>query len=148
MAKLIGIAVKEESGGKVSVMETAVCHPSSGIEGDYHSRGARQVTILFKADWEAACAEMEANLPWTTRRANLYVDGMSLPNQKGTHLHIGDAIFEVTGETKPCHIMEAAQEGLRAALTPQWRGGVTCRIIQGGMIKQGDAVKKMAFSGN
>jgi len=139
--ELIGIAVKAHSKGIVTVMETAVCHPDSGIEGDYHSRGARQVTILFKADWEAACAELGVDLPWTTRRANLYVDGMTLPDQKGTHLHIGDAIFEVTGETKPCHIMEAAQAGLRDALTPEWRGGVTCRIVQGGLIQQGDVVK-------
>ena len=143
MAEIIGIAVKGQSGGKVSVVETAVCHSDSGIEGDYHSRGARQLTILFKADWEAACAEVDVDLPWTTRRANLYVDGMILPDQKGAHLHIGDAIFEVTGETKPCHIMEAAQVGLRAALTSNWRGGVTCRIVQGGMIKQGDGVRQL-----
>ena len=37
--------------------------------------------------------------------------------------------------------MEAAQPGLRAALQPEWRGGVTCRVLQSGTIQRGDAVK-------
>jgi MOSC domain-containing protein YiiM len=51
---------------------------------------------------------------------------------------IGDLILEVTGETKPCFRMEEASPGLRNALNSGWRGGVTCRVLQGGQIRVGD----------
>ncbi len=122
--------------------KTAVSiHPETGMAGDYHTNGKRQVTILFKDSWEAACAELNVDLPWTTRRANVYVDGILPLDCVGKMLQIGSALLEVTGETRPCHVMEAAQPGLRAALEPEWRGGVTCRVLQGGDVQHGDAVK-------
>jgi len=53
---------------------------------------------------------------------------------------IGSLVLEVTQETQPCQVMEAAHRGLRAALTPDWRGGVCCRVIQSGTIRVGDRV--------
>ena len=41
---------------------------------------------------------------------------------------IGALVLEVTMETRPCQLMEAAHRGLRGALTPDWRGGVCCRV--------------------
>ena len=100
----------------------------------------RQVTVLFREGWQAACAELGRELPWVTRRANLLVEGVAVPG-KGQRLFIGAAELEVTGETEPCSVMEAASRGLRAALKPEWRGGVTCNVVQGGAIKVGDNVK-------
>jgi MOSC domain-containing protein YiiM len=36
--------------------------------------------------------------------------------------------------------MERAQAGLYNALKPEWRGGVCCRVVQGGDIAAGDPV--------
>ena len=140
-AKVVDIAVKAELGAPMDRQESIVIHEETGIEGDYHTRGARQVTVLFKDSWEAACAELNVKLPWTTRRANVYVAGLLPTDCVDKHLQIGSVLLEVTGETRPCHIMEAAQPGLRAALQPEWRGGVTCRVLQSGAIHCGDAVK-------
>ena len=36
--------------------------------------------------------------------------------------------------------MEMAHTGLEQALTPDWRGGVTCRVIQAGIIQPNDII--------
>ncbi|SRR5258706_12062578 len=113
---------------------------ASGLAGDV--RGAtpgRQVTVLFRESWEAACTELGATLPWLTRRANLLVEGMETP--RNGQFRVGEVVLEVTGETKPCQVMEAAHRGLRAAMRPDWRGGVCCRVVSSGKIRIGDAVE-------
>lgn len=119
----------------------------AGLDGD--SRGAkyptRQITILAREDWEAALLDASdlmgpPDLPWTTRRANLYIEGIRLPRAKGGILQIGSVVLEITGQTNPCHRMDEACKGLLSALHPNWRGGVTCRVRDGGAIALGDPV--------
>ncbi|MEG3086595.1 MOSC domain-containing protein [Sphingomonas sp. PB4P5] len=118
-----------------------------GISGDY--RGAmkgkphrRQVTLLERGDWDAALAEVGADIPWQERRSNLLVDRLDLPQTKGVRLRIGsDVVLEVTRETDPCERMEALAPGLEAALLPDWRGGVCTMVIQGGTIAVGDTIR-------
>ena len=78
--------------------------------------------------------------PWTFRRANLLVAGIALPREPGARLRIGDAVLEVTGECDPCQVMDRQRPGLRAALEPDWRGGVTCRVLMGASLRLGDPV--------
>lgn len=119
---------------------------TEGVVGDY--RGAmrrgpykRQVTLMERTDWEAAMAEVGADIPWQERRANLLVDGIDLPQQAGARLRIGaEVVLEVTRETDPCERMEALAPGLKAALMPDWRGGVCAFVVAGGAIAVGDAV--------
>ena len=69
-----------------------------GLSGDY--KGAkfplRQITVLAREAWEAAAAQIgESGLPWTTRRANLLVEGVELPRAKGGLIGIGPVRLEV-----------------------------------------------------
>jgi len=115
--------------------------PASGVAGDFRGRpGRRQVTVLTVPGWNEACRELGRELPWTTRRANLLVDGIPLAESAGGQLVIGSLVLEITGELDPCSRMEEAGEGLRQALEPDWRGGVTCRVIAAGEIGVGDKV--------
>ena len=75
---------------------------------------------------------------WTARRANLLVEGLDLLEATGAQLRVGGAVLEVTGETKPCGRMDQEAAGLRNTLVPGWRGGVTCRVLTGGLIRVGD----------
>jgi MOSC domain-containing protein YiiM len=139
--KLSGICVRPAEGAPVKEVTAATIQVKGGLEEDYRrSGGARAVTVLAREDWEAACREAGADLPWTTRRANLLVEGVPLRESKGQHLRIGPVLLEITGETQPCNIMEAAHSGLREALEPAWRGGVTCRVLEPGRIRPGDPV--------
>jgi MOSC domain-containing protein YiiM len=119
-----------------------------GIQGDYRGwikpggRGRRQVTLMEAVDWDAAMADVGHSLPWWHRRANLLVEGLDLPQTSGALLRIGsDVVLRVTVECDPCTRMEELAEGLKAALTPDWRGGACTRVIAGGHIAVGDEIR-------
>ncbi|MBI1251949.1 MAG: MOSC domain-containing protein [Alphaproteobacteria bacterium] len=140
--RLAGIAWRTKPREAMIEAQDARVTLESGVENDFRGApGERQVTILFAADWEAACALLGARRPWTLRRANLLLEGVQNPCAAGRRIRIGDAAFAITGETDPCSVMEKQWPGLRAALAPDWRGGVTTRVVRAGAIRVGDAVE-------
>jgi len=137
--RLIAIAVKSKPFAPVETLEVAEVTEDGGLRGDF--RGAspdRQVTLVFEADWLAACADLGQPLPWTLRRANLLVAGLANPRRAGDIVRIGDVVLAITGETHPCGRMDKQANGLRAALEPDWRGGLTARVTRGGVVRSGD----------
>lgn len=142
--RLAAIAIAARKRGVMRETLFAEVTVPRGITGD--ARGhfpGRQVTLLFEHDWMAACADLGKPLPWTTRRANLLVSGMDVPAEIGAKLAIGEVVLQVTEETTPCNLMEKAEAGLKAALKPGWRGGVCCKVLSGGTITTGDAVRRV-----
>ncbi len=141
MGKLLGIARKSMSRAPMMEIATAKLTIETGLEGDYRGKlRRRQVSVLSKEAWEATCREHGQDLFWTTRRANLFIEGIDLKETNGAHLKIGSALLEIYCETDPCSRMDEASPGLREALEPDWRGGVCCRVIKGGRIAVGDEV--------
>jgi len=145
--RLLGIARKARPKGMVETIGHAAVGLDTGISGDFRGaikpggRGRRQVTAMMLSDWQAAMAELgEPPVVWSDRRANLLVGGVELPREKGALLRVGSALFEITGECDPCSRMEAVAAGLKAALTPGWRGGRIMRVVDAGEIAVGDAV--------
>jgi MOSC domain-containing protein YiiM len=144
---LAGIARHARPGAAMETVERAAVTPEGGIEGDYRggSKGKphrRQVTLMEHGDWAAALAEVGAAVPWQERRANLLIDGLDLPQDRGVRLRIGaQVVLEITRETDPCSRMDKLAPGLCAALTPDWRGGVCTMVITGGAIAIGDAIR-------
>jgi len=140
MGHLLAIARAPVKRGPLIALSEAVVGVADGVDGDARGkRPGRQVTVVFREGWDVACRELGVELPWITRRANLLVEGVAVPRE-GERLVIGSLVLEVTQETQPCQVMEAAHRGLRAALTPDWRGGVCCRVIASGTIRVGDRV--------
>ena len=141
MGRLIAIARASYRRSPLEEVPSAEIGMATGIAGDARGRArGRQVTVLFREGWEAACRELGTTLPWTTRRANLLVEGVPVP-KVGDRIGVGPVVLEVTEEADPCRVMEAAQRGLQAALTPDWRGGVCCRVRADGVIRAGDPVR-------
>lgn len=144
---VIGIARRPRVRAPMEMLEAAEVAAGAGLEGDH--KGVkfprRGVTILAREGWDEALAALTdlagpVALPWTVRRANLLVAGVVLPRARGAIVTVGEIRLEVTAETYPCSRMEAAHRGLLKALAPDWRGGVTCRVIAGGTIRLGDVV--------
>lgn len=145
--RLVGIAVRPAYRAPMQTLERAHICVGAGVAGDYkgakHPR--RGVTVLAREAWEAALADLDAHtdgdaLAWTARRANLLVEGVDLPRAVGGVVRIGAAVLEVTYPTTPCKRMDEARPGLLRALYPDWRGGITCRVVEGGEVALGDAV--------
>ena len=144
---LLGIARHARSKAPMEVLDAADVTPEGGVVGDFRGgmKGKpykRQVTLIERADWDAALAEIGRSIPWQERRANLLVDGIDLPQVPGARIRIGgDVVLEVTGEDDPCSRMEVIAPGLEAALTPDWRGGACAKVIRGGRIAAGDEIR-------
>jgi MOSC domain-containing protein YiiM len=139
--KLIAIAKAAELRAPLQELASSNVTVEAGIDGDARGRKRdRQVTVLFRESWNDACLELGVDLPWTTRRANLLVAGVAAPQNAGGKIRIGDVTLEIMLETDPCFLMEQAHSGLKAALTPEWRGGVCCKVLSGGRISVGDSV--------
>lgn len=138
--RLKAISRHAVSGGPVETIESAAITEEGGVEGHVRKSRRRRVTAIAAEAWAAACAELDADLPWTLRRANLLVEGLDLPSAPGARLRIGDVVLEVTQETEPCALMDVQHPGLKAALTPDWRGGVSCLVVTEGRVAVGDSV--------
>lgn len=129
----------------MELIEEATITVEAGIAGDVRGRlKGRQITVLCQESWDAACRDLGREVPWTTRRANILVEGLDLAYSAGKTLAIGEATFAITGETDPCQRMDEQAAGLTAALAPDWRGGVTCRVIKAGAVRVGDGVELRA----
>jgi len=111
-----------------------------GIEGDIEVKPRRGVTLIAKEQWARVMCELNADLPWHTRRANVLVEGLDLSALIGRTVRIGTAEVLVHGETKPCALMDSLYEGLRNALTPDMRAGVHAEVIFAGEFAVGDAI--------
>ena len=120
--------------------------PLEGLEGDhYRSRThrARQVTLI-QAEHVAAIASHlgRDRLDAADLRRNVVVRGINLSALKGTRFRLGAAMLEATGECHPCSRMEAilGSGGYNAV---RGHGGITARIVSGGMVRIGDAVSRL-----
>lgn len=147
VGRLLGIARRASRGAPMEELAAAFINRDFGVVGDFRGKrkpgslGKRQVVILLLEDWRAALADIGADLPWTTRRANLLIEHLALPQGKGTRIMLGSALLEITGECDPCSRMDEACQGLRNALEPDWRGGRTATVIEDGQIATGDEVR-------
>jgi len=112
-----------------------------GLAGDVTTSRRRQVTVIEREVWDAMMKELGANVSPAGRRANLMVSGVTLAETRGKTLTIGGLRLSVGGELTPCERMDEYLPGLRAAMKPDWRGGVFAQVLDDGLITVGDAVE-------
>jgi MOSC domain-containing protein YiiM len=141
MGRLLEVAVRDALRAPMQVSDSGTMTAEGGLDGDYRgTMKGRQVTLMSKEAWEETCADLGETLPWTTRRANLLVEGVDLAKSTGATIQVGDVVLEVNGETVPCGRMKEARPGLELALESGWRGGVFCTVVKGGAVRVGDEV--------
>lgn len=141
IGRVIALAIKTSEGGPMREVESVSAATDGCLAGDVPYTPDRGTTLISKPQWDEIVAELGANLPWHTRRANVLVDIERLEPLIGRRLRIGPVEIDVRGETKPCGIMDKLHQGLRDALKPECRGGVFGRIQNDGEIRIGDTIE-------
>jgi MOSC domain-containing protein YiiM len=136
-----GIAYRPDSGDAMITADACAVRSQGCLELEHRKPGPRAITLLSKEAWADACAVVEKDLPWVTRRANLFVEGIDLAGALGKRVQVGDVRILLHGESKPCKLMEQQYAGLREALKPKCRGGVFGEILEGGTIRIGDVLQ-------
>ena len=91
MGRLVGIARREKKRAPMEMLDEAEVSDQTGVANDSRGKpGDRTVTVISARAWREVGAELGQEIPWTTRRANLLVDGIDLPRRAGPIIQIGD----------------------------------------------------------
>jgi len=141
MGKVVGIYLRPSARTPVRRVDSTEALVDQGLEGDHAGAGPRQVTLIEREKWEEACDELSRELDSGIRRANIVVEGVALQSAIGKQLQLGEALLEIVGELRPCKLMDDSAPGLQEALSPDCRGGVYGRVVQGGPGKVGASVR-------
>lgn len=136
------ISIRPRRRAEVQFLKEVMAVADRGLDGDrYNSRnGKRQVTLIQDEHLRAVASFMGKDKidPGLTRR-NIVVSGINLTSLKGNCFRIGEALLEYSGECHPCSRMEEnLGEGGYNAM--RGHGGITAKVIQSGMIREGDSV--------
>lgn len=115
-----------------------------GLTGDHAAAGAggkRQVTLI-QLEHLRVIAHLTGrdNVDPALLRRNLVVSGVNLLALRDCVFAIGDVVLVGTGPAAPCSRMEEAlgSGGLNAM---RGHGGITARVLEGGRLRVGDAVR-------
>ena len=126
----------------MQIVEQVVAVTGKGLVGDRYDKpkGTRGVTLL-QAEHLPAIASLSAHAvidPARLRR-NLIVTGISLVALEKRRFRIGEVILEGTAMCDPCARMEA-ELGPGGYNAMRGMGGLCARVVEGGVIRRGDAV--------
>ena len=131
---VLGLFLKPGHGLPMREVQSVSAVAGRGLEGDASFGHSRRQVLLVDQSILA-----EFNLHPGQTRENIVLAGLSLSGlPAGTHLRIGEAVLEVTGDCAPCTLMDSIRPGLREAIRGQ--RGVLAGVHQGGIISVADSV--------
>lgn len=100
----------------------------------------RQVTLIQREHLAVMASLLGRDcLPPELLRRNVVVSGINLIGLKNRRFQIGEAVLEGSGPCDPCSRMEEAL-GTGGYNAMRGHGGITARVIRGGLIRVGDRV--------
>ena len=107
-----------------------------GLDGCAHARrGSKRQVLLMDTE---TLTEMDLH-PGQVKE-NILTQGLDVRGlARGQRLRIGQALLEVTIPCTPCNMFEAIRPGLEAAM--RGKRGMLCRVIEDGLIRQGDPIE-------
>jgi MOSC domain-containing protein YiiM len=142
-AKVIAVSVSAEKGMQKSNVPDVSLVADWGIDGDAHAGPwHRQVSLLATESIDKIRAKGVDVGPGAFAE-NITTSGIDIwSSHIGDHLHIGDTVLEVTQIGKECHHGCAIREAAGDCVMP--REGIFARVINGGSVAPGSAVRRVA----
>ena len=135
------IWLKRAHRGPMDAVSRATLIEGKGVAGSVGRSSRRQVTLIEREAWDQCMRDLKSSADPKGRRANILLGGIRLPRTRGRILVVGSTRLAIGGELTPCERMDEVVPGLRAAMKPDWRGGVFAQVIGGGEIAVGDIVE-------
>jgi MOSC domain-containing protein YiiM len=123
-------------------LDPAQALTDAGLEGDHYSgRNGNRGTTLLQTEPRPMIAALigVAEIAPASVRRNLVVSGINLAVLKGQRVQIGEVVLEGSGFAHPCSRMEAVL-GPGGYNAMRGHGGLCARVIQGGLLRVGDAL--------
>ncbi|AYN95612.1 MOSC domain-containing protein [Pseudomonas sp. LTJR-52] len=136
------MGVRPAARAEMIIVDAVEARREAGLTGDHtrpSPRNARQVTLIQWEHLAVVSALIGRSLEPQDLRRNIAVTGINLFSLKNRRFQIGQAIFETTGWCQPCaRLEERLGPGTFQAM--RGHGGITARILSGGIIRVGDTV--------
>lgn len=145
-ASIVGIYTAPKGGAPMEQQGSVVLVPGVGIVGDRYALGTGQWSDPRWHDKEltmfaAEVAEAIGIEAYQARR-NLVTRGIELDGLVGVRMRIGGALIEGVRACDPCSYIQ--QLNNIPKLTKNlagFNGGLRCRVVEGGMVRLGDAIE-------
>lgn len=145
VGRLEWIGLRPERMAELQVVPQATAIAGRGLEGDHKVSGRvgseRQVTLIQQEHLVAVAGMLHRDsVPPGLIRRNLVVSGINLLALKDKRFRVGDVLLEFSGLCEPCSRMEhnLGPGGFNAM---RGHGGITAKVIEGGILKVGDRVQ-------
>jgi MOSC domain-containing protein YiiM len=138
IGSIISLSIRPEGAAAPRRVDAIDAIGGSGLAHDVHAdpRSPRQVLLA------AAATYAELGLPEQALRENLLLDVDTAQLRSGTLLHIGDdVLLRLMFQCEACGQLDRYRQGLARALGP--RRGMLARVVKGGVIRAGDAVRDL-----
>ena len=139
-SRIVAVCISEKKGERKTPVASATLQVNHGIVGDAHAGDwHRQVSLLAmesirkmqKLGLEVDTGDFAENI--TTEG----IDLVALP--VGSSLRVGETLLEVTQIGKECHNRCAIYHQAGDCVMP--KEGIFTRVLVGGVLKVGDAIK-------
>jgi MOSC domain-containing protein YiiM len=139
MAKILHIFRAPKKRLPMEELEEVRVINNVGLEGCAHARpgSGRQVLLVDRETLEAM------DLRPGIVRENITTDGIDVNGLAlQQELRIGEVRLQVSEICHPCDQLEEVRPGLRREM--RGRRGMLCLVLEGGMIRRGDAIEKVS----
>lgn len=140
------ISIRPKRLEDVRTLDVVQAVPDGGLEGDRYKGpgGSRQVTLIQAEHLQAMGSYLvQASADPKLTRRNIVVKGINLLALKGQQFQIGEVVLEYSGECHPCSRMEE-NFGPGGYNAMRGHGGITAKVIHGGLIRIGDTVSVLS----
>ena len=136
MGHVSNLFIAVERRKAMKAVDQALAVADQGLEGCLHGRAGSKRQVLL-VDSETL---NEFGLLPGIIRENVTTVGLNVAELRpGQRLCVGEAVLEVTVPCEPCFRMDEIRMGLQKELGN--RRGTLCRVVEGGRISRGDAIK-------